>query len=375
MGTKSEVLQSRGNMDEALEVIREALTLEDNFCMPNLFYSMCKIKKFTKDDPDIESMETYLKNNKFMSNLSKATMHFNLFKAYEDVGNYNQAFEHLKKGNDIKSQIVIHDKEIETKFFNKIKTTFTKEKISSIDKAKAGYSSDVPIFIVGMPRSGTTLTEQIISSHPDVFGAGELYYLTVLDEEFQNVNQDNAKDYGKSYVDLVQNISSDAANAKRITDKMPGNYMRLGQIITALPNAKIIHCRRNPIDTCLSCYKQFFTLGHYWSYNLDNMAEHYMKYADLMNHWRETIPDNFIEIHYEDTVNNFEEQARMLIDYVGLEWNDACLSPHKNKRSILTASKGQVIKPVYKTSVEAWRRYEDQLSEFAEKLEPYVERK
>ena len=148
--------------------------------------------------------------------------------------------------------------------------------------------------------------------------------------------------------------------------------MRLGQILTTLPNAKIIHCRRNPVDTCLSCYKQLFSRGHYWSYNLDEMAEHYSLYYDMMNHWRDNFGDRFLEINYEDTVSDFENQARKLLDFVEMEWDDACLTPHKTKRSILTASKGQVRKPIYKSSVEAWRRYEEQLTPFAEKLKPYM---
>ncbi len=373
LGTKAEILQSQGLMEESLKTVRKALLLGDSFSNPTLYYTLSKVKKFVPNDPDIIDMEAYLKNNKFMDTTSKSTMHFNLFKAYQDIKDDDKAFDHLKSGNDQKSQIVLHDRDIETELFNKIKSVFSKKSLSIVKET--GYPSEVPVFIVGMPRSGTTLTEQIIASHPDVFGAGELYYLSMLNEEYKHLNQDNNYDYGQSYVKYVQNISEEAAKAKRITDKMPGNYMYLGQIVTALPNAKIIHCKRNPIDTCLSCYKQYFTLGHYWSYNLDDMAEHYKKYADLIDHWRNAIPDKFIEVSYEDTVNDLETQARRLIDYVGLEWNDACLTPHKSERSILTASKGQVRKPVYKTSVEAWRRYEDQLAEFAQKLEPYIEKK
>lgn len=373
LGTKAEILQSQGLMEESLETVRQALALGDSFSIATLYFTLSKVKKFVPDDPDIKDMEDYLRNNRFMDNTNKSTMHFNLFKAYQDIKEDDIAFKHLQIANNLKSQIVLHDRHIETELFNKVKSVFSKKSLSAVKDS--GYPSDVPVFIVGMPRSGTTLTEQIIASHPDVFGAGELYYISMLNEEFKNLNQNNNYDYGQAYVKYVQSISDEAAQAKRITDKMPGNFMHLGQIITALPNAKIIHCKRNPIDTCLSCYKQYFTLGHYWSYDLDDMAEHYKKYADLMDHWRNVIPDKFIEVSYEDTVNDLESQARHLIDYVGLEWNDACLTPHKSERSILTASKGQVRKPVYKTSVEAWRRYEDQLAEFAQKLEPYIEKK
>jgi len=372
LGTKSEILQSQGDMEESLKIARKGLALEDGYCTPSLYFTLSKVKKFTEGDIDILKMESFLKNNKFLDITAKSTMHFALYKAYQDIKNNDRAFQHLKLANDLKRQIVVHDKELETTYFEKIKENFTLPKIKAYEGK--GYKSDVPVFIVGMPRSGTTLTEQIIASHPDVYGAGELYTISVLDDMYKTVTRDNCEEYGKFYVDSVQAISPEAKKAKRVTDKMPGNYMRLGQIAVALPDAKIIHCKRNPVDTCLSCYKQTFTLGHYWSYNLDDMADHYAHYYALMNHWREVIPDRFIEISYEDTVNDLETQARRLIDYVGLEWNDACLKPHKSKRSILTASKGQVRKPVYKTSVEAWRRYEDQLSDFAKKLEPFMDK-
>ena len=155
------------------------------------------------------------------------------------------------------------------------------------------------------------------------------------------------------YLELVQ-ARADRDGYKRITDKMPANFFRIGQIATILPNAKIIHCRRSALDTCLSCYKQNFARGQYFSYKQDDLAHYYHQYLAVMEYWREVLPGRFLEIDYEETVGNFEEQARKLIDHVELEWNDACLKPHKQKRSVLTASKEQVRKPIYKTSVEAF---------------------
>ena len=168
-------------------------------------------------------------------------------------------------------------------------------------------------------------------------------------------------------------INEETQKSLKITDKMPGNYSRIGSIFLSMPNAKIIHCRRSPIDTCLSCYKQLFSRGHEWTYDFEAMAEHYGDYLALMEHWRKVLPEgSFLEINYEDTINDFENQARKLIDYAGLEWNDACLSPHKAKRSVLTASKAQVVKPIYKTSVEGWKRYEEQLAPLVKALEKYT---
>ena len=216
-----------------------------------------------------------------------------------------------------------------------------------------------------MPRSGSTLTEQILASHPDVFGAGELSDLSNIDHKFGNDISTRVKEFGEEYCTGLRGYHPDA---KRITDKMPGNFMRLGMILTSMPNAKVIHTKRNPIDTCLSCYKQLFARGQYWSYNLEEMAQYYKEYEKMMAHWLEVFPGQIYEISYEETVSDFENQARALIDYVELEWNDACLTPHKTKRPILTASKGQVVKPVYKTSVKAYERYEKQLQPLIEGL-------
>lgn len=368
LATKSEILQTHGDMDGAKKAASEALTMSDK--IPYVYFTLSKVKKFTEDDEDFIKMKQVADKAMNFGKGQATSLHFALFKAYEDVGDYKNAFEHLKTGNDLKFSTVPFDRDAQLNSFKKIKEIYTTDFVDSFKGE--GSDSDVPIFIVGMPRSGTTLTEQIISSHPDVFGAGELHALSEAEKELGFINHENCKALGERYVELTRSIDKDSKTARKITDKMPGNYMRLGQIFATLPNAKIIHCRRNPVDTCLSCYKQLFARGHYWSYNLDAMAEHYALYDDMMNYWRENFGDRFLEINYEETVSNFENQARRLLDFVEMEWDDACLTPHKTKRSILTASKGQVRKPIYKSSVEAWRRYEEQLSDFAAKLEPFM---
>lgn len=368
LATKSEILQTHGDMEGAKKAASEALSMSDK--IPFVYFTLGKVKKFTEDDEDFIKMKQVAENALSFGKAQATSLHFALFKAYQDVGDYDKAFEHLKTGNDLKFSAVPFDRDAQQNSFNKTKEVYSKEFIDSFKGE--GSDSDVPIFIVGMPRSGTTLTEQIISSHPEVFGAGELHYLAEVEKELGFINHDNCKALGDRYVELTRNIDKDSKTARKITDKMPGNYMRLGQILATLPNAKIIHCRRNPVDTCLSCYKQLFSRGHYWSYNLDAMAEHYSLYHDMMNYWRENFGDRFIDIDYEETVSDFENQARRLLNFVEMEWDDACLTPHKTKRSILTASKGQVRKPIYKSSVEAWRRYEKQLEPLAEALKPYM---
>lgn len=357
-GTLSEIHQSRGDMDKSLKAIRKALKFSKN--SPQFYFSLAKCKKFTKNDPDLKAMEEALDNKK-IGKLGMASLHFALFEAYEDIGDYRKAFEHLKKGNDLKRSTVVYKPEHSRLGFEIIRKTYTKSYLASF-RGK-GCESPMPIFIIGMPRSGTTLTEQILSSHPAVFGAGELTTLSQIERDFPLMTPDNAAKMGQSYIDRVLARFPEIEKGKHthFTDKMPGNFIRIGQIASILPHAKIIHCRRDPVDTCLSNYKQMFARGQYWSYDLEEMAEHYRLYEEIMKFWRKMLPHAFIEVDYEDTVSNLEKQARRMVDFVGLPWDEACLAPHEQKRTVLTASKTQVIQPVYKSSVKAWKRYKKEL--------------
>ncbi len=351
---------SIGEIEEAKDYI-EKVRQVPNHETPALFYIIGKTKKYTSiDDPDFQKMlemEAHIER----SGIDQASvLHYALFDAYENIGDNAKAFEHLAKGNEYKRRSVPYDAEQQSKNFANIRKKYTTSVIDSFkDK---GCQSKTPIFIVGMPRSGTTLTEQIISSHPQIHGAGELMELSMLDFQFGPINDQNAKDQGQWYVDRVEKLAKSTPNALHVSDKMPGNFSHLGKILSILPNAKIIHCRRNPIDTCLSCFKQNFARGQYWSYNLEELADYYNMYLEMMEYWREQIGDRFIEVDYEETVSDLETQARRMIDFIGLEWDEACLTPHKQKRAILTASKMQVIKPVYKSSVKSWQKYESELS-------------
>ncbi len=368
IATKSEIMQSYGKQEESLALARKAIDIAPN--IPHFYHTLSKLKKFAEDDPDLIRMKSMSESLQKHGEAQAIGLNYALFKAYEDMQDYDQAFHYLKKGADLKFKSLPYRPEIQRLNYQKIKDNWNPQRLK--EHENDGYKDETPIFIVGMPRSGTTLTEQIISSHPEVFGAGELFQLSMAEKNAGIISSDTIKTIGQEYIEMARSISDDAKAAKFITDKMPSNYTKIGLIVSALPNAKIIHTRRNPIDTCLSCYKQLFARGHDWSYNLEAMAEHYAHYMDTMAHWREHLSGRFLEINYEDTVGDFENQARKLIDFVGLEWNDACLSPHKQKRAILTASKGQVSKPIYKTSVQGWKRYEEQLQPLVKPLQKFV---
>ncbi|MEM6781264.1 MAG: tetratricopeptide repeat protein [Pseudomonadota bacterium] len=355
--TKAEMLITVNENEHAKELAQKAISLNDSLPGPHAtLMSLIKVK--SEDEPEFQAL-LKLKDDETKLGVSGATvLNYAISDAYEQLKDYDAAFKHLKKANDYKRKIIPFNPRNNVELVQGIKARFTSELMESFEGK--GFKSDVPVFIVGMPRSGTTLTEQIISSHPDVYGAGELTEIAKIRENLGGLSEDNLAEFGEAYVEAVK-AKDKSGKALRVTDKMPGNYTNMGIITAILPNAKIIHCRRNPIDTCLSCYKQNFGQGQYWSYNLEELAEEYNRYLEVMSHWRSVMPDRFIEINYEETVGNFEEQARMLIDYVGLDWDDACLEPHKQKRAVLTASKAQVTKPIYKTSVEKWKRYEKHL--------------
>ncbi len=223
-----------------------------------------------------------------------------------------------------------------------------------------------------MPRSGTTLVEQILASHPDVYGGGELgdlkriitsYFGMEDDTGFADKIRQTESEYfigaGDEYVTSVRNhFNTD----KFITDKMPGNFKFIGMIRLMLPNAKVIHCRRDPLDTCLSIFKNYFSKSHYYAYDLTELGKYYNLYRDLMKHWHSVLPDFIYDIQYEDVVADQEKQSRALLEHCGLEWDDACLEFHRTDRPVMTASASQVRRPIYKDSVQSWKRYENWLA-------------
>lgn len=363
--TQAETLISLNRNKEAEEAVRKAISLKDN--VPAPYSTLASLKKFeSEDDPDFIKMLDLADKVKRYGRAAEMNYHYGMSDIYEQLKKYDDAFEHLQIANDLRRKTIHYIHREDRDYAKAIKSKYTPDFIAM--RSGLGFDSESPVFIVGMPRSGTTLTEQIISSHPDVCGAGELSELgDVFRQMGGTLRVEELAKIGQEYVERVKSYDK-SGKALRITDKMPANYMNVGLIALILPNAKIIHCRRNPIDTCLSCYKQNFARGQYWSYDLEELGDEYLKYLDIMEHWRTVLPGKMLEIEYEETVGNFEEQARKLIDFVGLPWDDACLEPHKQKRAVLTASKAQVTKPVYQSSVEKWRRYEAHLQPLVRKL-------
>jgi len=332
--------------------------------------------KVSADDEHFAALRAEEKKMAEFSDKRRLSLHFALGKCYDDTKDYDQAFPHYLAGCRIKRARLGYDPAAAARQFVELQKIFSKD---FIDRLRgSGDPSAMPIFVLGMPRSGTTLTEQILASHPDVFGAGELPDLlriahrkthpdtTSFPDNLRYLDSATLNAWGAEYVAAVQ---ARAPQAKHITDKMPANFFAVPLIHLMLPNAKIIHVNRNPVDTCVSCFTRLFHRKQEHTYDLAELGRYYADYARLMNHWRTVLPAGaFYDVQYEDIVADQESEARKLLEYCGLEWNDACLDFHQTQRQIRTASVVQVRQPIYTTSVERWRKYEKFLGPLLEEL-------
>jgi hypothetical protein len=286
---------------------------------------------------------------------------FALGKAWLDAGEAERAFDRLDAGNRWKRASFDYAVEADVALFERIASAFSADVVA----ADGGYDGDLPVFVIGMPRSGTTLVEQILASHPDVHGAGELGVLEGVigdavgadgfPERAAALSAAQAQAVGRAYAD---NVGRYAQGRKRVVDKMPSNFRYAGLIHRILPKARIIHCRRDPRDTGLSCYSKLFTGAQPFAYDLAELGRYHRAYERLMDHWRAVLPPEcFLEVDYEDVVGDLEAQARRLAAFCGLDWNAACLDFHTTARAVRTASAAQVRKPIYTGSVGRWKAY------------------
>jgi len=341
------------------------------------WYGLSSAKKFRDDDAgDIAAMER-LAASEGLDDAARSALHFALGKAHDDCRRYEEAFHHYHLGNEFRRRTLTGSVPDLAALTEDIIGFFTERYFES--HRDVGSDSDVPIFIVGMPRSGTTLTEQIISSHPAVHGAGELAYfariahglhaLLKTEQRFPYccaaIDRTSAALLADPYLKLLRWHS---ATAPRVTDKMPTNYRYLGLIATLFPRATVIHCTRDPMDTCLSIYFQSFAKGHEYSYDLREIGETYIRYRRLMQHWEQVLPGRIYTSSYEELVANPEEKARALIAACGLPWDERCLAFHQQKREVRTASIAQVRQPIYTRSAQRWRNYERHLGPLKEAL-------
>ncbi|NWB46006.1 tetratricopeptide repeat-containing sulfotransferase family protein [Pseudomonas gingeri] len=321
-------------------------------------------KTFKPGDADIAAMEAGLVREGGLLLTDKLSTHFALGKAYLDTGDSARAFHHLDTGNRLKRSTFAYDSQTARQWMQSIAGLFSDEFQSA--RQGQGAASSLPVFIVGMPRSGTTLVEQILASHPRVQGAGELSSLRLAVENQgrfpQNLANCSAQDLARVGHDYLERIKPLVDARDRLVDKMPGNFVYAGLIPLILPGARIIHCRRDPVDTCLSCYSKQFSGEQLFTYDQTELGQFYRDYDALMRHWRQLLPaESFIEVDYESVLDDLEGQARRLISFIDLPWDEACLDFHKTRRVVRTASVNQVRQPLYKTSKGRWRAHAEHL--------------
>ena len=337
---------------------------------------LAETKRFDRDDPQIAAMEELVKEDKAVSAPERMALHFALGTIYEKLGEHARSFSHFVDGNALRRREAVYDEGATLRMLARITEIFTPEFIAG--KSGRGDPSTKPIFIVGMPRSGTTLIEQILAGHPRVHSCGEIRDFALSLFALRGMNYpDNVlamppEEIGKlgaSYVEKV--TASTPATKDRFTDKMLTNLLYVGLIHLALPNARIIYARRDPVDTCLSCFTQMFLTGHHYANDLGELGRYYRACEQVAAHWQAVLPaGTMLDIQYEDVVADPEGQARRIVEYCGLEWDEACLAFHKVERAVRTASATQVRQPIYRSSVGRWRAYRDRLQPLLEALGP-----
>ena len=371
--TKADVFTKLGDVDKARGAFEKSLEIEES---PRVASQLLMLPGYKPDEAALQKLADIAEktgedrdgeaSNLFLSNLATA---------YEKRKEYARAFEYFQRSNEMPRKRL--DRESNLAAFQNIRDTFTREYIKS--QEGQGHPSDKPIFVVGMPRSGTTLTESILAGHRDIIDNGELPFLHAQFKNFglYNVNNpllaDTLPSLSKVFSEfpdgyfrrLGERYIDDSGFQKKRdkfqVDKLPHNFMCVGLIHLVFPNAKIIHCRRNPIDGALSCYKASFSEFHAYATDLEFLGLYYRQYFELMKFWRELFPGKMFEVFYEDTVTNTEFVARNMIDHIGLEWDDNCLDHTKSKETVATASQWQVRQPIYTSSVAKWKNYEEQL--------------
>lgn len=354
-----------GRLDEARCAYGRAVELAPD--VPTFRYAALAQKAATPDDADFLALRRMATQATRFPPSEQAALHIALAKAYDDQQEFEAAFAHMHVANALKRRLIAYDERRELSRLDAIAEMFTRDYLAAY--TGKGDPSDVPVFIIGMPRSGTSLVEQILASHRQVHGAGERLYLA----ELAGADFPAVKDWfsiGRAYGEKLRAL---APEARRVTDKLPGNFLYAGLITLALPQAKIIHVRRNPMDTCLSCFSKFFSGQVPYAYDLGELGRYYRAYEKLMTHWRDVLPqDRLLEVDYEKVVGDLENEARRLIDFCGLEWDARCLDFHAAKRSVSTASTLQVRRPLYKTAMGRANHYTPWLASLRAALEGSV---
>ncbi len=375
-------LKTVGKLDEAIAAYRKCIEISPS--TGETYWSLANLKTFNFSDDDVNNMLEQVTPEGGDPD-DQAHLAFALGKAYEDRKNYDKSFEFYKRGNAIRRlhhrydpKINIYDTVRQIQFFN--------EKFIA-DHEGQGCPSPDPIFVVGLPRAGSTLIEQILASHSQVEGTAELTDIIGLSRQIGDrknartvskypeiltqMSDDDFRELGESYIKTTRIQRS---TSPYFIDKMPNNFQHIGLIHSILPNAKIIDARRHPMGGCFSGFKQLFARGQTFTYDLTDIGHYYRDYVKLMDHWDQLLPNRVLRVQYEDMVADTENQIRRLLDYCGLEFEEGCLRFYETQRAIRTPSAEQVRQPIYTKGVEQWRNYETHLDPLKKALGPLLER-
>jgi tetratricopeptide (TPR) repeat protein len=360
------VLQEIGQLDAAKTSYRRALELAPDY--PAALGLLAQLDREPLDRPTLERLEARLASGKY-SAIDRQHLHFALAQRYDQIQELGPAFDHLVEGNRLKRAETRYDPEAESRRFRKIMRTFDRDFFAR--HGTPGNPSPLPIFVVGMPRSGTTLLEQILASHSHVHGAGEIGTLGNVarstlkaaiskngDRAARALAPEALQEVARDYLTQVRAL---APHATRVVDKMLTNFAYVGLIKLMLPNAHVIHARRHPLDTCLSIFRKLFAAGLTFSYDLGELGAYYVLYARLMRHWHEVLPGFVLDVQYEALIEDQRGMTERILAHCGLDWEDSCLQFHETQRAVRTASLSQVRQPIYRSSAGVWKRYGERL--------------
>ena len=369
MQSRAAVLEAMGELDSAWQLI-ERLVDRGFTPMPvvRLYGRMARYRG--QRQPALDLVEKRMRESK-NSTLDKARLHFTAAELLDSMNRFDEAFEHAKRGNQLARPA--YDPKSHERTFDILIDYFTRDRLKQLPRGSD--TSEKPVFIVGMPRSGSSLAEQILASHPMVHGCGELDFmshvwagtvrmLSACPDQYpgclDRLTADQADGMAQIYLQPL--IAMNPA-AKRLTDKLPLNFLHLGLIAILLPGARIIDCRRDPRDVCLSCYLAMFEEGHNFKFDLNHIAHFHAHYRRLMEHWKQSLDLPILEVSYEQLVMDPEPQTRRMLEFLGLPWDEKCLRFNESKRPVVTSSVQQVRKPIYQSSIGRWRNYERHLTD------------
>jgi len=372
-------LKTLGNQADALTHYRKAIQLKPD--LGESYWSMANLKTCRFEQAEIDAMEEQIQSDE-LSSQARVNLEFALGKAYEDKQEYSLAWQHYHEGNQQQRMQVDYDSVDHELHLQKIAEVFDAELIAA--HRTSGHPEQGPIFVVGLPRSGSTLVEQILASHSQVEGTAELPNIAAIAEGTSRYRHDGliypqtatiltARDfaaYGKEYLQQVAHYRVEGAPF--FIDKMPNNFMHVGWIRLTLPNARIINTRRYPVDSCLGVYKQLFAKGQTFTYDIFELSEYYRCYVDIMNHWHDVLPGEVLDVHYEDTVTDLESQVHKILDFCGLPFEEQCLRFYETKRAVRTASSEQVRQPIYRGALGLWKQYGEAMDTWREDFDGII---